>query len=412
VSLLAERFGPGRALGSAAVALLLAPGWNVASTLSVLALAAGSWIASPEPRARSWWPLAWPFLVAPLLWEPRSGWGAALAGLALAFPRVALGLAAAAGAGQFALGSTVPGLDGVTWLLLLVPTIGIVRRETVLPAATAVVLAASLPWVPDRAVLAAPLALAALTFLETGAGWAAAAGRLWAAAALAGVTLLSGYPWLRADPLAAALAWAGIAPGSAAAFVPLLAMLGLWVLEQLALRRARPASPWRSPYVGAAVAAALVFLAVVVHLPAPRVALLPAASEIRLTADRPHREAGLPAPLAGSGIRGLIVGSSLANGAGLPLGAPVATLTCKGGGARTLRAGIETGEWAARRPDVAALGAPLAPSAWMTAIVNGFFSQRYRARLALPCRGALHVERSAGLPREVEVVLQAVELEP
>lgn len=412
VSLLAQRYGPARALGAAAVALVLAPGWNVASTLSLLALAAGGWIASPEARARSWWPLAWPFLVAPLLWEPRSGWGAALAGLALAFPRTALGLAAAAGTVQLALGAPVPGLDGLSWLLLLVPTLPLAavgRREVLWPAATALALAALVPWVPDRTVLAAPLALAALGI---GEGWGAAAGRFWMAAVLAGVTLVSGYPWLRSDPLAAVPSWLGLAPGSIAVLLPLLTVLLLWGLERLARRSSVLLSRVRSPLFGAAVAAALFFGAIVLRLPPPRTALLPAASEVRLTVLQPHRKAELPAALAGSGIQALVVESSLANGVGLPAGAPVAVVSCEGGASRPLRAGVETGEWAARRPDVAALGTPLAPSAWMTAIVNGFFSQRYRARLALPCWGALHVERSAGLPREVEIVLHTVELEP
>lgn len=410
VSFLAERYGPGRALTAAAVALALAPGWNVASTLSLLALAAGGWIATAEAPVRSWRLLAWPFLVAPLLWEPRSGWGAALAGLALAFPRAALRLAAVAGAVALALGSAVPGLTGISWLLLLVPTVVIGRRETLLPAATAIVLAACVPWVPDRAVLAAPLALAALTALGVGAGWTAAAGRFWAAAVLAGVTLLAGYPWLRADPLAAALSWVGLAPGSARALVPALAVILLWGLEEIARRSRALAFVPRLPALGAV--AALVFPALVLHLPKPRVALLPPSSEVRLTAEQPHREAALPAALARSGARALIVGSSLTNGAALPAGTPVATIVCDGETPRVLRAGVETGEWAARRPDVAARGTPLAPSAWISSIGDGFFTQRYRARLAFPCRGTLQVERSAGLPREVEIVLHVVELEP
>lgn len=419
ISLLAERYGRWRALGAAGAALALAPGWNVASTLALLALAAGGWIASTEPRARSWWPLAWPFLVAPVLWEPRSGWATALAGLALAFPRAALGLGAVAGAAQLALGSAVPGLAGVTWLVLLVPALAAARRETLLPAMTAILLAAFVPWVPDRAVLAAPLALAALGI---GKGWAAAAGRFWAAAVLAGVTLVAGYPWLRADPLAVTLGWMGLAPDSApalallatlAAFLPLLAALLLRGLEEIARRSPTLARRVpRLPAFGAAVAAVFVFLALLFHLPRPRVALLPPSSEVRLTADHPRRDAKLPGQLAVLGAHSLVIGSSLANGAALPVGTPVLAVTCKGETKRILRAGIETGEWAARRADVAALGAPLAPSAWMSSIVNGFFSQRYRARLDLLCFEELSVERAPGLPPEVEVVLHAVELEP
>jgi hypothetical protein len=80
-----------------------------------------------------------------------------------------------------------------------------------------------------------------------------------------------------------------------------------------------------------------------------------------------------------------------------------------------LRAGDDTGEWAARRPDVAAAARTRAPRPWMAWVAGTFFGQRYRARLPLPRAGSfvrLEIDLAAGLPPDTGLAIYQVELEP
>jgi hypothetical protein len=130
--------------------------------------------------------------------------------------------------------------------------------------------------------------------------------------------------------------------------------------------------------------------------------------EILLDAEHPTREWALEQPVVE-----VVVVSNLANAAALPAGAAVLTVEARGAGGElsrwTLRAGRETGEWAARRRDVMAP----APPAWQSAVDDGFFAQRYRAawRLGAPLEvSRLRVVREPGLPRETVVALFALEI--
>jgi hypothetical protein len=426
MALLARRHGGdsgGLALLAGGTAALLAPGWSTASTLALVALAAGDALgAAPRPRlpARG---LAVVALLAPLAWEPRAGLLCALAGLALAAPRAALApalalavlarlLPPAAGAGGF----------GIVTLALLVPAFLLPRRgrwdrweRWELPAA-ALLLTVAARAVSGPASLAAPLALAALGVRKAGTG--AAVQRVWTGALLFGACLLAAYPWLRPAPLADLLDLLGPVRAVAAA-----AVAGVLLLE---LGPALPGFPWTTlrrpagPARAAGVAAAGLFLALLLRLPPPGVRLFRPEQAVRLDAASPVWETGLPAgPLSG-----LAVESVLDNSTGLPAATPVATLRLLGGGGNggsgdivwTLRAGRETGEWAARRPDVARLmaasGTP-APSPWMGWVAGGFFGERYRAlfRLSAPHPfGRLRIERLPDLPPDLEITLQQLEV--
>ncbi len=422
MALLARRHGGGLALLAGGTAALLAPGWSTASTLALVALAAGD-VLGAEPRVRL--PargLAAVALLAPLAWEPRAGLLWLLAGLALAAPRAvlapALGLALlarllppAGGAGGF----------GIVTLPLLVPAFLLPRRERwkrwerwELPA-VALLLTVAARAVSGPASLAAPLALAALGVRKAGTG--AAAQRVWTGALLFGACLLAAYPWLRPAPLADLLDLLGPVRAVAAA-----AVAGVLLLE---LGPALPGFPssLRRPARAAGVAAAGIFLVLLLRLPPPGVRLFRPEQAIRLDAASPVWETGLPAgPLSG-----LAVESVLDNSTGLPAATPVATLRLLGDGGGggsgdvvwTLRAGRETGEWAARRPDVAramramaASGAP-APSPWMGWVAGGFFGERYRALFRLPTPhpfGRLRIERLPGLPPDLEITLQQLEV--
>jgi hypothetical protein len=417
-SILAAHHGLPRALGAAALAVLLAPGWNVASTLALVALAAGSRFAAER---RDWRYLLLPLLAVPVLWEPRSGWGAAVAGALLAFPAwpfAVVALAAGVGLGALVIGAPVPGLLGLAGLVLLAPGVALPAARRRWLAVTAALLAAFVPWIPDRSVLAAPLGLAALGTREEGP--ASAAERFWRGALLAGVCLTAAYPWIRRDALSAVLTGLGMGARFPLALVPAALLLALWGLERLSARGPGDVPAFVSPRLGASVAGVAVAVALFAHLPARIVQLLPAATAVRLTADRPSWSGELPAAASPAAPgRALIVESSLANGAALPRGTPVAEVIAAGGVRHALRAGFETGEWAARRPDVAVYAKFSTPDAWMSWVVDDFFAQRYRARFVLPANAAggsgrmpLRIERSPKLPREVEIALHAVGAEP
>jgi hypothetical protein len=132
------------------------------------------------------------------------------------------------------------------------------------------------------------------------------------------------------------------------------------------------------------------------------------AGELVLDAAHSSQEWALARP-----VGAIVVVSNLANAASLPAGAAVATVeaqTADGEISRwLLRNGRDTGEWAARRPDVASP----APRAWQSAVEGEFFAQRYRAiwRLGAPREiSRLRLVRDPGLPRETALAIFALEV--
>jgi hypothetical protein len=525
------------ALAAAAVAAVLAPGWTVATTLALVALAGGDRLAamaaagesaatgaaapaagaatppptgSTEPAPGTNEPdagvtapaagmlvpapdpsvpaqattvvsehapidgqprpvrlfaamLRWPHLtlaagtaalLLPIAWEPRSGWAAALAGLALWRPglaaAVALPLAAvvrAAAAAGFALPGALAvhaswreGGIALAWLVILAPTallalLPLPQRRSGVLLGTAALLAFAVPWLPDRSALAAPLALAALALPVTGA--AAGIAALWSAAVLLGTALLAAYPWLRQDPLGDATALLGLAPGPGFAAAVGGAALLLAVGVDLALRRRAaiggagatslappgvsrrapaPAAAGRSARAGAWAAGAVLFIALAgLQLASPGTPLITAGDTVLLDSSHPSWQTDLGPRRS----RTLVVESSMINAAGLAGGTPVARVRLFGTGTGPLellmRAGEDTGEWAARRPNVAATARLRAPRPWLAWVAGDFFGQRYRARLALPRSGSfarLRIELAAGLPPATGLALHQVEVEP
>jgi hypothetical protein len=80
-----------------------------------------------------------------------------------------------------------------------------------------------------------------------------------------------------------------------------------------------------------------------------------------------------------------------------------------------IRVGIESGEWAARRPDVMALAGFEAPDPWISWVApdGGLFAQRYRAVWNLPARveaEQLAIRRSPDLADEVSMAIFHLEL--
>jgi hypothetical protein len=438
--LLARRQGARSAAVAVATALLLAPGLDVRTTLALVALAAGQ-EALDAGRSRPWRLAALAALVAPVAWEPRSGAVAALAGLTLGGASPFAAAAAVAGVALAFLApqrSWLAAAALLVWLPLLLP--GLVwpgRRWPRLAAAASLALAAA-RCVPGTAALAAPLALAA--FAMAPAGVLGAAQRAWTAVLFAGTALLAAYPWLRQAPLADALGLAGMTPGwvAAAAVVAAIAALaaaawGAAVLRLRSLfpRRRRSPPPWSpgraelhhgllggrrwSPRVAVAVVVAAAGLALWLALP-PAGKVLVEGAPVVVDRERAKRGLWLEEPR----VSAVVVDSQLVNAAGLGAGTLVATLrlTDPAGAVHEhpLRAGEETGEWAARRPDVAALPGLAVPPAWRSRVdPGGFFAQTYRDRwrLAEPAGATyVEVERAPDLPPEVVLLLFRVELVP
>jgi len=432
------------ALAAGAAAAVLAPGWTVMSTLALVALAGGDSLlraGAPQTAMRSWpdrvrLTAGVAALLLPVAWEPRAGWAAALAGLALWRPGlvavVALPLAALArGAALAGIGlpgalaahaSWREGAAGLAWLVILVPaalTAAWRPRSRALLAAAAL-LAFAAPWLPDRSALAATVALAALALPATGA--AAGIAAVWSAAVLLGTALLASYPWLRVDPLGDAIALLGIVAGSRLAVAIGGAALLMAGAVELALRRSATTAgpselaPARATRIAAAVAGMVLFAALVgPQLASPGSALLGGGDAVLL--DRAHPSWHVD--LGPGRSRGLVMQTHLIHAADLDGGTPVARVRLLGTGSAPLelqlRAGEETGEWAARRPDVAATARLRAPRPWLAWVAGDFFGQRYRARLPLPRAGSfvrIEVDLAAALPPDTGLAIDQVELEP
>jgi hypothetical protein len=481
LALLWRRRGMLPALAAAGAAAVLAPGWTVATTLALVALAGGEALtgvaAAPAggtgtkqfdstqaatldrqgaemeaeaqvgtpppargPAARRSWQIwrdwrsgagvaaAAAALLLPVAWEPRAGWAAALAGLALWRPGLAVAVAlplAAWTRGTSLAGWHLPGAlaahaswrEGavaLTFLVMLVPAAlpAVRQRRSRALLAAAALLAFATPWLPDRSALAAPLALAALALPATGA--AAGLTAIWSAALLLGTALLASYPWVRHDALGDALALLGAGTGLRMAAAIAGAALLIVGTVALALRlRQRPAA--RAGPIAAAAAGVALFAALVgPQLASPSVALLGGGNAVLLDRANPswHADVGPQR------LQGLALQTSLIHGTGLAGGTPVARVRLLGTGTAPLelllRAGDDTGEWAARRNDVAATARLHPPPPWLAWVAGDFFGQRYRARLPLPRSGSfarLEIDLASGLPPDTSVALYQVELE-
>ena len=408
VAMLARRHGALLALTAGATAIVLAPGFNVASTLSLIALAAGDLLGweALDWRAKA---AAWIVLLAPILWEPGSGLAAAVCALALWRPRIALALAVPVAAllGWYFQMPWEAMARQLAWLPLVLPAVILPQRQRLAEVLIAAVIAATMPLVPDLSTLAAPLGLAALHLRRDEA--VLLPQRVWTCALLAGTALLASYPWLRAEPLASALSLLGLQPGGALAVCVALVLLALAGLGAWLGRGW--GEPLRSARL-AGLAAACLLLALLLGLPARGTDLLAPEAPIVLDARNPSWQTGIPE----TPVRAVVLESNLANGAGLAHGAPVATVQLRDARGRTvhwtLRAGEDVGEWAARRPDVARLG-NRSPRAWISWVAGDFFAQRYRCRWGLPRPERfvqVRIERAPGAPPDLALALYQLEI--
>ncbi len=408
LAMLARRHGMALALIAGGTAVALAPGFNVAATMGLIALAAGDLLARRDigPLAKG---AAWIALLAPIVWAPGPGIAAAVCGLALWRPRIGLGVAVLAAAGLAVyLHESAGGIAlQAVWLVLLVPAAVLPDRERLPAVIAAALMAGTVPPFLGAGVFAVPMALAALSLRRDAALLVPQA--VWTGTALAGTALLAGYPWLREEPLPAYLSLLGLHPGpalaaAAAALLLALAGFGVWMGRGWG-------EPLRSARL-AGLAAACVALALLAGLPRAGTALLAPEVPVVLDAGHPAWEAKVSARRVGS----VVVESSLSHGATLAPGTPVAIVRLRdaaGPGADwILRAGEGTGEWAARRPDVAS-GGVKAPPPWISWVAGDFLAQRYRSLWTLerPERASLlRIERAPGVPPDLSVAVYQLEI--
>lgn len=456
---LTTRFGPLAALSGAGAAVLVGSGFHAASTLALLAAAAGELLRQPPgedertaggERRRApallWRAAAVAALAAPFAWQPRTAAVATAAAILIATRgtrthrpvAAAVGLAAAAAAllaparGWPEAGPTL--FLGALLLPLLPAALVAARRRTVLaPAAAAALLAvAAARCTPQGAAVALALVPSALLleprrWFAAGDGSATAPEALrrrdravqatWVTFLLAAGALAAAYPWLRPEPVDAALAALRLEPGPWSALV-VTALVSVPAL--VALRSGRPtpsgdAAPWFGwayPGLGA-----LLVLLAVSGLPAsPRVLL--DAPGVELTADEPRVDLDLA---AGAAVGGLVAQGSLAHAAELPAGTPVVRVVLTGGGRALARwdldAGTDLAEWAARRPDVVPTLEHPVPPPWLARVPaeGTFFGLTFRSRHdleapvaparlmllrnpELPPAAVVHLDRVLGLP--------------
>ncbi|MEA2561906.1 MAG: hypothetical protein QOH06_3410 [Acidobacteriota bacterium] len=182
-----------------------------------------------------------------------------------------------------------------------------------------------------------------------------------------------------------------------------LVLLPLCVL--LALTALLDAYPWRRAEPLRAV--------LDLFVPTPGTPLLPPETSVTLDATFPYREKDIPL----DPISSLVLESALSNGAGLADGTPVALLTLTDPSGQTaewtIRAGTDTGEWAAKRADVLPTARLHSPEPWITWFSDGFLAQRYRSEWYLPVPGKFsraRIERNPDLPPEVTVTVHQVEV--
>ncbi len=413
--LLQSREGILPALLAVMTVALLVPGWSVIVVLSLLAVVTGIlWRDRLVPR--------WLVVVAALaLILAGDSWAPSLAWLLL-FTMAGKAIRASRRSGLVAVAVTAllvsflpearPWSEVVRWMALgpiLLPALLLPsdsRRAASVQAFVIAVLA--LRTVDGPAALAAPLILAALSLRASAV--AARFQLVWTGTLLAAVTLLGGYPWLRSPALADALGLFGIEIrwiyAVAVVFVIwLLTFLCAALVDRTSDLRCRPI------LMEGAILAVLVWIAM------PSSAERPLGERIHVL-DETRPVIGLEIEPAAS-TRSLVIDTYLENAATLLVATPVARVTMIGSDAEQrswiLRAGIETGEWAARREDVATLEGFQAPRHWLAWVAPGgdLMAQRYRALWELDRTIAirrLEIERIDELPSDVRIAVFHLEL--
>jgi len=417
LGLIARRRGVGVGLLAAGACLVLVPGWSVAVVLSLLGV---SWLEAGLIRDANRWVR---FGSLGLLMILAGVWHSS-------FPVVILLMALVVGAAQNWKSGVAVGLGAVTALLLLpgvrsweesllaaglilvlLPAAPLVaskhsRRVMLLALLVAFVAART---VPLPGALAAPLA--ALVLVLPKEGTYLTVQRIWTGTVATETLLLAAYPWLRSEPLNDMLRLFGVEGDWSSV---LLVLVGFLVVGWLA-EATQALKPGR--LIPAGVAMMALAVAALLQLPAANVYSLTGAP-IVLTSEQDEvvRDLDLEAR-----VGSVVVDSYLENSVSLATGTPLVEVTLEtedGSHQRwLLRSGIESGEWAARRDDVAGRDGFEAPPPWLAWIPaeSDVFAQRYRARWQLPepvRANRLTLTRLPALPADVGIAFLGLELRP
>jgi len=300
--------------------------------------------------------------------------------------------------------------SGLAWLPLLAPSAIAPRRDGRAPWLASSCLAAGGFWLlsPEAALVLA------LPFLSNALASTRREGQLqtvWSVALLAGSALAAGYPWLRPRPIETALSVIGLDATWPNAVV-LVLVFWSGVLALRIWTRIRPTRPGTARPDRRAICltvATLLAVAALTVLP-PFTGLL--SEPIVITAAQPRFELAIR-----STVRTVAVDSYVSNAILVPHRTPLAVLTIEDRDGVSdmivLRSGVETGEWAARRP-----GSQIAaPTPWISwpAPGSSYFAQRYRSLHVFesPLEATVFkVRRMDGLPPELELAILQVGAQP
>jgi hypothetical protein len=375
-----------------AAAFTLGPGFTMTTAFALAAPALAALVAD-ERRPLPLRAVCAATLLVPLVSDLVLGAFVVLGAIAVAgarWMRWAAGLAAliaffAGGADRLA------GLRGTAWLLVLLPIVlseliaetsrwrfGAAKAATRFAAlGLGLAIAAQLD---DLSALSIPAVLLAMT-LGGAQPLARATQTAWIGVLAFAVAVLAAYPWLREDALVDAAAVLALGQSWRAALVTVLLVASAAIAAILAeSRRGASAAPRLVPF------ALFALLGVVALLAHPAVEATPIAHQpIELVAGSPAWSLVLRDPAR---VRTVVLHSSLSHAAATAPGTVIAEVrlaTAGGDVVVPVRAGIDTGEWAARRADVAAqpgFTAPVPYLHWVDA-GRGFFGQRYRSRTRL-----------------------------
>ncbi len=412
LAFLAERFDPRRVALAGATALILGPGWNVTTTLALLALAAGSVYA--DDRRPTW-----------QRWMAIAGW------LTLPWLLGSVGL-------LFVVGGLALVVTPTAALLLLLATLAIglgmpaarLKEQAILLFVAAAGMVPSALWVTKEGrwrmrhgalialaaaligegpeALACGLALLALSAPVKGCVFEMQ--RAWTATVLLGTCLFAAYPWMWQEPRGALLRQLGIVPRGSDLILPFLLVVGLGsllqLLRQLLGRRSPRTLWWVLSLLGIALLSGQQGVTVLRNS-YQAVVLDDAADLYRQSFEAPA-------------VRAVYLDSNMVHGLQLEPGTVVADVVLRDKNNRQLRSwplrvGVHTAEWAVARPDIAARPGLQVPHHWVSQIAadGTFFSRRFRGRfeVAEPLSAAhLHIRRRPELPAEVQLVIYRLEL--
>ncbi len=417
-SVLAASLGRSKALLAGGLAAVLAPGWTVTSTLTLVALAAGTVFADgSRPRVLRWVAVA--VLALLPLWSLPEGLLFAVAAMSIAAPSLATAslLLVAVVAVVLISGQVVSPVVAIRmWVgaVLLVPAAVMaagpgerwqLRLGAILTLAAAIV---------SRAPEAMAAGVAVAAFAAPVRGAVATLQRAWCVILVTGTTLLAAYPWVRDDPRGDLLDLLGFSNEVSALLTLLLLVAGLG----FALDRFRDQIP---PVLHRPALLACLLLgfamAKQVTSAAGTTILVNSYEPVALAAGSDGWQRDFPA----AAISGVALDSHLAGGVPIAAGTAVAVVELLADDGSVvaewpLRTGYETGEWAASRSDVAGKAGFVAPAPWLSTVApgGGFFAHRYRADFAVPPGAAeanrVAVRRGDGLPLETRLSIYRLEL--